>query len=219
MMTAKEALKRCGLPVVAAVCAVALVFLSACEDDPDMGNTEGYFNSNPYSSDGRVDIPVDNKMLMMTPTSAQVTQPGQMFDFQVSGGYPPYQWRVADSDSGTVTPNETGSDTAVYKAGIVGNNVVIATDTQGRSASAQVSTTLSVALDIIPDDASLSGGGGQIQFTVTGGYAPYQWVSALPALGTIDADGLYSDAGANGTNTVTVIDAQGSAESATVIQD
>ena len=213
--------KRWGFPVLTAVCAVVLTFVAACEDEPDMGNAGGYFDSNPYASDARTDIPFDPDTLRLTPDGAQVTQPGQMFTFKVDGGVPPYQWRIADSDTGEIIPTtDTGSDTAVYKAEVVGNNVIIATDTGGRSASAQISTTLQVALDIIPDDVGITGAGGaMIQFTVTGGYAPYQWVSAGPAMGTIDATGLYTDNGGNGTNIVTVLDAQGSAASATVIQD
>jgi subtilisin family serine protease/uncharacterized protein YjdB len=150
------------------------------------------------------------RTITVSPPTASVETAGTL-QFTVAGGAAPYNWTSSNPAIATVNTT-TGLLTAVTAGAIT----VRATDADGiigNSGTITVTTPppppLPAAVAITPQTGTLAAG--QIlQFSATGGTAPYTWSSSNPATATVSATGLLTAVSA-GTSTVTVTDNLGSA--------
>ncbi len=136
---------------------------------------------------------------MITP--AQVTlAAGTTQQFNATGGTAPYTWSVSDATVAAIDA-ATGLLTALAP----GTTVVTATDANGVAGTAAVTVT---TVTVSPETAVLQPGD-TLQFTATGGTAPYTWSVSDPAVATIEAGTGLLTAVAVGTTQVTAVDANG----------
>ncbi len=124
---------------------------------------------------------------------------GTTQQFTASGGTAPYTWQVADPAVASI--DATGLLTALA----AGSTTITATDANGVTGTAQVTVTTVV---VSPDTATIRVGD-TLQFTATGGTAPYVWTVSDPSLASIDVSTGLLTAIALGTVQVTVTDANG----------
>ncbi len=106
--------------------------------------------------DQDIDLDAPLETMTMTPSSAEVALKTMIYrwnatenrwefereiehrdtvKFTVTGGKPPYWWRINDTDIGTLT---TYGHRALYTPKEEGGNILIATDSRGNSASATI---------------------------------------------------------------------------------
>ncbi|OGV62098.1 MAG: hypothetical protein A2498_07735 [Lentisphaerae bacterium RIFOXYC12_FULL_60_16] len=209
-----------SLVVGASLALTAVLLSTGCEDDPDMGDSESYFEDNPYRSETRSEVSQDEDTLLITPNTPVVSMIGQNISFKVDGGYTPYTWSVADATRGTIAPNVKNSDSSIYTSLAVAENALTVTDNGGRSATVNINVRGATALQIVPGEVTILAAGADYQFQQVGGVAPYTWASANMILGTINATGAYNPtAGQTGTNTINLVDSAGDVATATVIQE
>jgi len=205
-----------------------------CEKDGSTGSDlDSYFAANPYLSDPRDGTVGETKDGMsITPATVNATAIGQQISFMVTGGNEPYTWGVATRSAGSVTGS--GNRYGVYTVSQLSKNSVIASDASGRSAIASISsgsgtlaitpaaTTFTSAYSAtnVPAGGITDLAGKTINFQVTGGNPPYgTWSASLPALGTINASGVYTVANPlnmTGVNTISITDNAGGVATATV---
>ncbi|MGQ9661244.1 MAG: hypothetical protein ACUVWX_02780 [Kiritimatiellia bacterium] len=154
--------------------------------------------------------------MTIVPATASLSSNGEMVLFSVSGGSPPYTWRVSDDTRGTV--RSQGTTQAIYTRLSEGNNVVTVTDRRGQAAIATITQT---GLTITPSTASPAKDGETVLFTAGGGTPPYTWEVWNPTLGEISPQGasqaIYTRRQA-GNNYVTVTDHAGHVAMATITQ-
>ena len=140
--------------------------------------------------------------VVVTPAEATLAA-GTTLQFNATGGTAPYTWSVNDATVATI--DATGLLTALAP----GQVTVTATDANGLAGTASVTVTTVV---VSPDTAVLQVGD-TLQFTATGGTAPYTWSVSDATVATIDATTGLLTAVATGTVTVTATDANGFSDS------
>jgi len=124
---------------------------------------------------------------------------GDTLSLSVIGGLPPYNW--SSSNSAVVSVNSNG----VMTAEAAGNAIVSVRDVNGLTATTRTIEVRSVS--ITPSSSRLLIGD-TVQFTASGGAAPYRWRVSDTAIASIDANGLLT-AQAAGSVSVSVTDADG----------
>lgn len=161
--------------------------------------------ANRTVSGGRLNL--NNALLALAPSISVTTtvtplefSVGQTVMFSASGGTAPYTWVSSNPAIGVVDAN--GQFTGV-SPGIVQLTV---TDADGNTGSSANVTVTALALT---STASGVGVGQNMQFTATGGLAPYSWVSSSPAVATINSGTGLLSARSVGTTFITVTDSLG----------
>lgn len=208
-------MKKLGLSL--AVFAVGTVLaglavISGCEDEPETDIS----GMGSYRSDSRHENGLGG--LTISPDFATVTANGQQVLFQADRGTPPYTWDTATAD-GHMVPQ--GENQALYVVDNVHANQVIVTDAKGSVAVADIIRYTS-ALKITPSTQALNDGDAAM-FTASGGTPPYDWsqvlsLATLTEQGANDYQCVYDDAAGGGlTNTLIVIDSDGSTAQASII--
>ena len=140
------------------------------------------------------------KRIVITPSTATVAI-GTTQQFTATGGTAPYAWSVSNPAVGSI--NVT---TGVFTALAAGTTTVSATDATGLAGT---SGTITVTTVVVNPDTAGVGIGQTLQFTATGGTAPYTWSSSAPAVASIDAATGLLTALTAGTTTVTATDSNG----------
>lgn len=136
--------------------------------------------------------------LNVSPKTAVLT-PGKSLTFSASGGLAPYRW--SSSNPAVASINSSGTLTAVS----AGSTIVTVTDAAGTTASTD---SIQVRqLSITPTTGNINVGA-TLQFTASGGTAPYSWRVSNSFLASISSSGLLTGVAA-GTVTVTATDADG----------
>lgn len=163
--------------------------------------------------------------ITISPAVANVTRVGQTVVFTISsGGRAPYSWTRADQTAGTLSISPDTRQ-VTYTASQVKQNNLMVTDPDGLTAVAEITRSITT-LSMQPSGAYTMVGP-NANYTAVGGSAPYSWsvVSSgvAPALGTVapaaGATTVYTRTAAVGTNTIILIDAEGSTASGTIIQN
>jgi uncharacterized protein YjdB len=126
---------------------------------------------------------------------------GDSVQFSASGGTLPYSWSVSDAAVASIDAN--GMLTALTQ----GSVQVTAMDTDGISGTSASIAVNAVTITLSSPGVSVSVGA-NLQFTASGGSAPYAWTVSDTAVASIDASGLLSGLAA-GTVTVIATDANG----------
>ncbi|WP_455210569.1 S8 family serine peptidase, partial [Kaarinaea lacus] len=126
---------------------------------------------------------------------------GDTVQFSASGGTVPYTWSV--NDVAVATINGNGLLTALAQ-GSIQVTAIDADGIRGTSASIVVNA---VTITVTAPSANVSVGA-TLQFTASGGSAPYTWSVNDATVASIDASGSLSGLAA-GTVTVTATDANG----------
>jgi len=145
--------------------------------------------------------------LTITPAIG-VLSVGDTLSLSVIGGTAPYSWR--SSNSAVVSVNSNGVVTAIA----AGNAIVSVLDNNGLTASTDAIEVRSV--NVTPGNSSLLIGD-TLQFSASGGVAPYLWRVSDGSVATIDSNGLLT-ARAAGSVSVVATDADGfSASSGNII--
>jgi len=198
---------------IMAILLLVMGTFAGCEtdDSPDTGDLDGYFDQNPYQSDGRTSThPRD---LAVTPEKVEVTSVGQKFNFRVTGGVEPYRWEVSDGGNGSIVTLQDTTE-AIYTANVIAPNTVLAYDSSGKAGVADVTGPTDKLIATASPD-TISTPGGRSILTATGGTAPYQWAVSDVALGAIVGSStgnevVYQRAiGSLGDNTVSCTDGAG----------
>lgn len=137
---------------------------------------------------------------------------GDTLSFSAAGGAAPYSWAVSDTAVATID-----ATTGVLTAIAPGTVQVTATDNDGFSGeSGVISVTDNHIIVITPNSATVARFA-SLQFTASGGPAPYSWSLSNPAAGSINANGLFTAGRFQTTTTVIAVDADGhQGESATI---
>ena len=123
--------------------------------------------------------------------------------FTASGGAAPYSWRVSDSAIASID-----ASSGVLTALAAGSVVVTVTDADGFSGDSSITVSDNHIIVISPDTASVPRFG-SLQFTASGGPAPYSWSLSNPNAGSIDANGLFRAGRFQATTQVIAVDADG----------
>jgi subtilisin family serine protease len=143
-------------------------------------------------------VEIISTQLVLTPAAA-VLGVGSVLNFSVSGGTPPYSWATNNNDVATI--DASGSLTA--KA--AGKVTVSVTDAQGFQGLSGVIEVRKIVID--PPAAQIKTAE-NLQFTASGGLAPYTWTVSNPNFAKISADGLLTGV-ASGTVIVSATDRDG----------
>ncbi len=117
-----------GLMVIGAL---SIGVFCGCEDEPDMDISEEFDDGN--SAGGTR----DSTALVISPITATLTNNGAVVSFKVAGASGSVNWSVQDISKGSILTQN--SSAATYQRAASGDNVVIATDSQGSAAFATVS--------------------------------------------------------------------------------
>ena len=141
--------------------------------------------------------------VVITPQTVSVLI-GNTQAFSVSGGAAPYSWSVSDPAIASID-----AGTGVLTAIAAGTVVVTATDADGFAGNSGVITVSDNHLIVITPDTATVARFGTLQFSASGGPAPYTWSLSNPSAGTIDANGLFSAGRFQTTTTVIAVDADG----------
>lgn len=147
---------------------------------------------------------IEVREILVDPQTSSVLVGGTQ-QFTASGGNAPYIWNVSDTTVASIDPS-MGLLTGVAP----GTVVVTATDADDIAGSSGVITvTDNHIISITPYTASVPRFG-TIQFSASGGPAPYTWSLSNPAAGTIDPNtGLFRAGRFPTTSTVIVKDVDG----------
>jgi len=141
--------------------------------------------------------------VVVSPQTATVLV-GSTQSFSASGGAAPYTWSVSDTAVATID-----ATTGVLTAVAAGTVTVSATDVDGFvGTSGTITVSDNHIIVITPNTASVPRFG-TLQFSASGGPAPYSWSLSNPAAGTIDANGLFRAGRFPTTTTVIAVDADG----------
>lgn len=149
------------------------------------------------SADIEIVEPVEPLRVDSHPTSLAVND---SFTLRASGGRPPYAWNSGDPAVATVDNEGT------VRGVSPGTVRVRVTDTAGQEAQSEVITVFG-ALSVSPRTATLRVGE-SLDFSASGGVAPYTWRSSNDNVANINDNGRLT-ATAPGTVRVTVIDSAG----------
>jgi subtilisin family serine protease len=146
----------------------------------------------------------------VSPNTASLSV-GDTLQFAASGGTAPYSW--SSSNPAVASINGTG----LLSANAPGSVLVTATDANGvAGSSSTISVTTVAPLVVTPATATLSVGQ-SLNFSASGGVAPYGWNSSNPAVASIDAISGTLSAVSAGTTTVTVTDNSGASANSAAI--
>ncbi len=199
--------------------AVICMNISGCEDDESVSNADDILGN--FSSLDRENLSLST--LRITPASATVEFVGQKFSFTVDDGKGGFEWEVANAAAGTIEVTGNNGRTAVYTATLVADNDVVAIDSQGNAAVAQISISSAELKISGPDPLEIPGATNGVNVTLTaiGGTPPYSWSAVLPSVGEItSASGdtaTYEVKIEDSTNTVILIDNKGADDSVTIV--
>jgi hypothetical protein len=162
---------------------------------------------------GIITVVAASSPLQVTPSSAFLLV-GQNLQFFASGGAAPYTWRV----SNPLVANISAS--GMLTATAAGNTQVTVTDSNGVTVSTGnifiQGSTAPQPLTVTPSTAQLAVGD-TLQFTATGGTAPYTWSTFNTFVGSIDSNGVFTAKGA-GITSVQVRDARGATAGTSFVQ-
>ena len=149
--------------------------------------------------------------ITVTPQTGSVEQQ-QTLQFSASGGTAPYTWSVSDPALASI------STSGLLTGLAIGSVVVSATDANGgRGSSGTITVTEATAhtIAVSPTTARVRINR-SLQFSASGGPAPYTWSLSNPSVGTISATGVFR-ASRTGTTVVIATDADGhSGQSGTI---
>ncbi len=155
-------------------------------------------------SDSSGDITVSD--IAITPASALLAV-GDTRQFSASGGTPPYSWTTGNLAVATI-------DTSGLLSG-VGAGITRVTVTDARGISVTTGDVEVRDILVTPQSATVLIGN-TLQFTASGGVAPYAWRVSDGTVASIDASGVLT-ALAAGTVVVTATDADGISGNSAVI--
>lgn len=141
--------------------------------------------------------------VQVSPATANLVV-GATLAFTATGGAAPYAWSVSDPAVASIDAN------GVLTALAPGTVIVTATDADGIAGSTgNITVSADHVIEISPFTASVPRFG-TLQFTASGGRAPYTWSLSNPLAGTIDpATGLFRAGRFPTTTTVIATDADG----------
>jgi uncharacterized protein YjdB len=145
-------------------------------------------------------VVIEVRSITLTPQTQSLVI-GETLQFSVSGGVLPYIWNVSDTNVASIDAN--GLLTALAQ----GTVQITAIDADGITVTSALITVSAVTIAVNAPAATTSVGA-NLQFTASGGVAPYTWSVDDTAVATIDANGLLT-ALAEGTVTITAADANG----------
>ncbi len=204
--------------LTAVIVGVTVFAFVGCEDEPALTSTDDLLNDTVLPEN-----PSPNSIQpVVDPAAKHVTTNNQRISFRVKGGVEPYRWSVGSDDRGVLTSMGTRGDYAIYTVRAVAPNTVVVIDGLGRSAVAELTTTASDTLQIIPEEITLVNPpvGPVAVLQVVGGVPPYSdWNETFPALGVVGADDAYyvMTAGGEGTNLITVTDSEANVAQCSVV--
>ncbi|MFH0881329.1 MAG: hypothetical protein V2A34_16580 [Lentisphaerota bacterium] len=191
------------------VAAALLFYLQAgCED-----------NSEPDSW-GQAD---SSGPLKVTPASVDLMD--ETASFTAQGGAGPYSWKVSDATLGQITETRDNRATYTRAASGTGINLISASDSHGRTASAVINQSGDsfTVLSVTATPSSLSSNRMTSALVATGGVAPYQWSVLEQAFGVIvsvsdDTRSAVYGRSHSGNNVVSVEDSSGNIVTTTITQ-
>ncbi len=136
--------------------------------------------------------------VVVTPATATIAA-GNTQQYNATGGVAPYSWAVSDTNVASI------DSAGLLSALAQGQVTVTATDTNNASGAAQATIT---TVAVSPDSGSLRVGD-TLQFSASGGVAPYAWSSSDPVVAGIDASTGLLSALAIGSVQVSATDTNG----------
>ncbi|VAW51429.1 hypothetical protein MNBD_GAMMA06-885, partial [hydrothermal vent metagenome] len=139
----------------------------------------------------------------VTPQTATLLIGGTQ-TFSANGGAAPYSWSVSDAAIASINAN-----TGVLTAIAVGTVTVTAVDADGFTGSSSTITVSDNHVIVITPNTANVARFGTIQFSASGGPAPYTWALSNRNAGTINANGLFRAGRFRTTTTVIATDADG----------
>lgn len=117
----------------------AFLFVSGCEEGPDVTEATSYFDNNSMQSIHE-DIATYSLTIIWADViqqTAGLTIDGEVAVFKAAGGKPPYKWSARDVSLGTVVEQNNAS--TAYQRNAVGDNLLILKDSAGVVAYAAIS--------------------------------------------------------------------------------
>ena len=165
---------------------------------------------------------VPTSQLRVSPPSTTLDASQPTAPLSVSGGVPPYTWRVASASLGSVSP-ASGASTVYSRTATAGTNVVTATDSLGATATATVAYRPSGSVGgdfaIEPEIRRFEAGGGRSgTYVATNGTPPYTWRVSDETLGTLSSTTgstvTYNRTDKSGRNVITATDGAGATATA-----
>ncbi len=132
-----------SLPLFLMLVLSTMFFALGCEDSPDTENVDSYFDGRDISTDMTTPAnlperaepiePGQDTMVIGPSGTVQVDTDGEIVEITLAGADGAVSWSIAEPGRGEfVTRSTTG---ATYRRTAAGDNVVVATDSSGRSVS------------------------------------------------------------------------------------
>ncbi|MDI6775054.1 MAG: hypothetical protein QME60_06635 [Verrucomicrobiota bacterium] len=195
-------IRKCALLLLPlAVLGSLFVACPGCEDEPDDGDLDQYFEDHPYVSDPRHSG--TRIVVTISPAFTNVVDIGDQILFTASGGRLPYTWVVL---GGSGTLERRGNYQALYTAAAVAPRTILVHDANGDAAIATIGGS---PLTIQPSGTNIvnqgDAAGGTQTFNVYGGSGGYLWVVSDQTKGTLNTDSGSTVQYTGNTNDVTGI--------------
>lgn len=111
-------------------------------------------------------------LVTIAPETATVPTDGGKIVFTADGGIPPYAWKVGIATRGRVSSSD--SKQATYTRLAEGDNTIQVTDSDGKTAIAQITQPGTPPLAISPSSATVSSNG-VLVISAVGGSGTYTW--------------------------------------------
>jgi hypothetical protein len=154
-------------------------------------------------------VTVETLPLQITPTFVNV-QFNAGYDFNASGGQPPYVFSIlTGGDSGSIV-----WDTGVYTAPATAGTVTVQVADSLPSTPSTATVNVYAPLVIAPDPATVDAGS-TLTFTASGGVPAYTF-EKVSGVGSISSGGLYTAPTSPGSAVVKVTDSIGNVDQVTV---
>lgn len=154
-------------------------------------------------------VAATNTYVAISPASATLNNNGNKIVFTASKGSEPYTWSVGDGARGHI---DASGDQCTYTRDAAGDNTIIVTDAGGHRAIVNILQPATATLAVSPSATSVTGLGGVVVFTVSGGTGSYTWsVQSGDVAGSISPTTGNSTAYTSTSTNTTVIKVQDSA--------
>lgn len=187
--------------LAAAVLAAGFLAMSGCEEDPSTDVDDIGSNTTSSTLGDRSNPSTRDSDLTVTPSTAEVKKVGDQIVFQVKGSSGTFSWSVEKSNLGTVAPVSGNTRQATYTATSVAANKVIVRDSNGHTATANITGGNTASLSITPSACTWSTNdaiavGQTMTFVALGGAPPYKdWTltASGPDIAAVTSSGTQND--------------------------
>jgi len=169
------------------------------------GQTVGTTDVIATDANGIISAPASVSITSMTITPQGIAELSlsERTTFTANGGQAPYQWSVSDTSVVAMVNNGSFRENAIVLPIVQGTFTLTVTDNAQNIISTNDIRVIAEPLGIAPRN-STSQIGDTLNLTVTGGSAPFTWVSSDPTIASVTANQTDAVVSANAAGNVSI---------------